>query len=534
MIGNSVGCNSQTQTGTANVVPNPTVTFAPLTPTICFGNSINLTASGATNYTWSPNTAITATTGANVTVNPTVTTSYTLIGEQATCTHVAVGTVSVISLPVVNVTPSSATLCMYNYNGSPNTVSLTATGATTYTWGPIVGLTTNTLNGSTIVGTSDGVTAIGSGTVIGTVGTCTNVATFTVGAIPNPIIAVTSGSMCAGTSVSLSASGANTFTWSPSASLNTPNGNVVIANPSVTTVYSVIGGSVGCNSQTQTGIATVVANPTVSITPLTPTICIGTYINLTANGATNYTWMPNTAITATTGANVSVNPTVTTTYSIIGEAATCTHSAVRTVTVVNLPVISIALSTPNICMNNYNGSNNAVNITASGATSFNWVGFTGLAPNTLSGANVNATAIPPSVIGSGTVIGTANTCTNVATFSMAILPNPIISVSSPSMCFGTSAVLSATGADSFTWSPATTLSSPNGSSVIATPAQTSVYSVVGTSLNCNSTTQTGTVTVVANPVLVISPVTPTICAGLPNWLNSIRCKQLYMVTGGSY
>ncbi|MFO0436817.1 MAG: hypothetical protein ACK5ZT_16350, partial [Sphingobacteriaceae bacterium] len=106
VIGSSVGCNSQTQTGTASVVPNPTVTFTPLTPTICLGNSVNLTASGATNYTWSPNTAITSTTGPNVTVNPTVTTSYTLIGEQATCTHVAVGTVSVISLPVVNVTPS--------------------------------------------------------------------------------------------------------------------------------------------------------------------------------------------------------------------------------------------------------------------------------------------------------------------------------------------------------------------------------------------------------------------------------------------
>jgi gliding motility-associated-like protein len=512
IVGGSSGCNSQTQNATANVVANPTVTILPNPAVICLNQAINLTASGANNYTWSPNVALTTTNGPNTTANPTVTTVYQVIGEAATCTHVANITVSVLPLPTITIVPSSPTLCMNNFNGSPNTVSLTASGAASYTWGPIIGLSTNTLNGSTIIGTANG-NNVPSGTVIGANGTCTSIATFTLSVIDNPIITVTSASMCAGTSASLTASNAITYTWSPSATLNTANGPNVIASPAVTTVYSVIGGSVGCNSQTQNGVVTVVNNPTVSIAPATPTICFGGSINLTANGANNYTWSPNTAITSTVGNAATVNPTVTTVYSIIGEAATCTNTAAQTVTVIPLPIINIGLSNGSMCMNNFNGSNNQITVTASGATSYNWIGFTGIGNSTNSGPNVIVTAIPNSPIGTGTVIGTVGTCTNIASFTVIAIPNPVIAVTSASMCLGTSATLNASGATTYVWSPGNTLNQTTGSSVIANPSNSTVYSVVGTSLNCNSTTQTGTVDVVANPVIVIAPVTPTICAG---------------------
>jgi len=515
VIGSSVGCNSQTQTGTASVVPNPTVTLAPLSPTICIGSSINLTASGASDYTWTPAASLNTNIGSNVTASPNTTTTYSVLGSQATCTHAAAITVTVVPLPIINIAAASPTICMNNYNGSPNTVAFTAAGASTYTWGPITGLTANTLNGSSIIGTSTGASQIGSVTVMGTaLSSCTNVASFSVAIIPNPIIAVTSGSMCFGTSVNLSASGANSYVWSPSASLNTATASAVIASPSVTTVYSVIGSSVGCSSQTQNGTASVVPNPTPSIAPLTPTICIGTSINLTASGATDYTWTPANTLNTNIGANVTANPTVTTTYTVIGSQATCTNTAVRTVTVVNLPVINITTASPTLCMNNFNGSPNTVGITASGATSYTWTGFVGLNPSSLGGSSIIGTSILQSPIGTGSVIGMAATCTNVATFSVAAIPNPIISVSSATMCFGTSAVLNANGATSYVWSPAGTLSSNTGSSVIASPSVNMVYSVIGSSLGCNSTTETGSVGVVANPTITItSAVIATLCAG---------------------
>jgi gliding motility-associated-like protein len=524
IIGSSVGCNSQTGNATAIVVPNPTVSVAPNPGVICLGDAVNLTASGATNYTWSPSTALTTTNSANTTANPIVTTVYTVIGEAATCTHVTTMTVTVLPLPTITIVPSSPTLCMNNFNGSPNTVTLTANGATTYTWSSIVGLTTNTLNGSPIVGTSNGNPII-TGSIVGTSGTCSNTASFTLSAIANPVIATTSGSMCAGTSVMLTAANAQTYTWTPSATLNTANGPNVVASPTVTTVYSIIGSSVGCQGQTQNATAIVVNNPTVFITPFTPTICYGTSIGLTANGATNYTWSPNTAITSTVGTNVTVNPTVTTTYQIIGEAATCTHVAALTVTVVPLPIINIALSSPTMCMNNYNGSVNQITVTATGATSYNWTGFVGILPNTSSGSPIIVTAIPNTPIGTGTVVGMASTCTNVATFSVIAAPNPIITVPTASVCQFHSVNLTASGASTYVWSPSNTLNSPTGATVIASPTVTTVYSVIGSSINCQSPTQQTTVDVVANPVIVIAPVTPTICAGSPIGLTAFGANN---------
>jgi gliding motility-associated-like protein len=519
IIGSSVGCNSQAQNATANVVPNPTVTINPNPAVICIGNSINLTAGGATNYTWSPNIALTSTNTPNTSANPSVTTTYSVLGSQATCTNIASITVSVLPLPTVNIVASSPTICMNNFNGSPNTVTLTASGASSFTWTSIVGITTNTLNGSQIIGTSNG-NAIISGSVIGANGTCTNVGTFNLNAIANPVLATTSGSMCAGTSVALTAANAQTYTWTPSATLNTANGPNVIASPAVTTVYSIIGSSVGCNSQTGNATAIVVNNPTVSIAPLTPTICFGSSIVLSAAGANNYTWSPNTAISSTVGANVTVSPTVTTTYQIIGEASTCTNTAARTVTVIPLPVINIALSSPTMCMNNFNGSINSITVTANGATTYNWTGFTGITANTNAGSPIFVTAIPNSPVGTGTVVGSVGTCTGGATFTVIAAPNPIISVPSVSVCQGKSVDIVASGAQTYQWSPPTSLSSTSGSTVTANPVQTTVYSVIGSSLNCQSPTQQTTVDVVANPVIVIIPITPTICAGSPIGLSA--------------
>ncbi|MBL0330627.1 MAG: gliding motility-associated C-terminal domain-containing protein [Bacteroidetes bacterium] len=512
VFGSSVGCNSQSQNATASVVVNPTVTVVPNNPVICLNNSITLTASGANTYTWSPNIALTSTNTAITIASPTTNTTYSILGSAATCTNLATITVTVLGLPSITVTPSSPTLCMNNFNGSPNTVSLTASGAASYTWGPIIGVTTNTLNGPLVIGTSNGAPVV-TGSVIGANGTCTNISTFTVNAIPNPIIGTTSGSMCAGTSVTLSAMNATSYTWSPATTLSSANGPIVTASPSVTTVYSVFGSSVGCNSQSQNATASVVANPTVNIAPLTPTICFGNSINLTASGATNYSWSPNTAISSTVGNNVTVNPTVTTVYTLIGEQTTCTNVAVTTVTVVPLPIININLSNGMLCMNNFNNSTNTIGISASGANSYNWTGFTGLTVNATNAANIIGTAVPPNLVGTGTVVGTVGTCSNTASFSIMIVPNPTLTVSSASMCFGTSANLNANGATSYTWSPSNTLNTANGNAVIASPSVNTIYSIVGTSLLCNSPTETATVIVVANPVIGVAPGVPTICAG---------------------
>ena len=99
---------------------------------------------------------------------------------------------------------------------------------------------------------------------------------------------------------------------------------------------------------------TVSPLPTVSVTPNNPTICIGGNVPLTASGANSYTWTPSTSLSASTGAVVAANPTVTTTYTVTGTnfSTGCTNTETVTVNVVTLPTVSFTVNNSQLCPNN--------------------------------------------------------------------------------------------------------------------------------------------------------------------------------------
>ncbi|HEX7412654.1 MAG TPA: PKD domain-containing protein, partial [Bacteroidia bacterium] len=72
-------------------------------------------------------------------------------------------------------------------------------------------------------------------------------------------VTVNSATICAGTSATLTASGTSSYTWTPTASLNTNTGASVIASPTITTIYTVTGTTGTCTASNTT---TVVVNPT--------------------------------------------------------------------------------------------------------------------------------------------------------------------------------------------------------------------------------------------------------------------------------
>jgi hypothetical protein len=131
-----VTCANGGASSTSNVVtivvnPTPVVTINPAAPTICSGLSTGLTASGATTYTWSPATGLSGTTGATVTASPTVTTIYTVIGQDAVgCNSLpATVTVTVNQSPVISpLTATPATVCV----GSNSQLQATVTGPLGY------------------------------------------------------------------------------------------------------------------------------------------------------------------------------------------------------------------------------------------------------------------------------------------------------------------------------------------------------------------------------------------------------------------
>src|SRR6185312_4943838 len=78
------GCIN-TQTVTITIAPSLTVTVTPSAPTICGGDSVSLTANGATTYLWSPPGGLSCTSCSNPTANPGSTTTYTVTGTSGGC-----------------------------------------------------------------------------------------------------------------------------------------------------------------------------------------------------------------------------------------------------------------------------------------------------------------------------------------------------------------------------------------------------------------------------------------------------------------
>jgi len=132
---------------------------------------------------------------------------------------------------------------------------------------------------------------------------------------------LTPASNCGGTTTTLTASGASTYLWSPSAGLNTTTGATVIAAPSATTVYSVTGTNANGCSAIATKTVTINPTPTPTITTWgSSTICSGASAVLTASGGATYLWS-----TGSTSTSITVAPTSASTYSVTAiSIAGCT------------------------------------------------------------------------------------------------------------------------------------------------------------------------------------------------------------------
>ncbi len=466
VTGTLSGCTA-TAVATVTVTPLPVVTVNSVT--ICAGQTANLTAAGATTYTWSGGAS---STGVNTaTAAPGATTTYTVTGTTSGCTATAVSTVTVNPLPTVTV--NSPTIC------AGSTAALTAGGASTYVWS--AGATSTGVNTATA---SPATTT--SYTVTGTTAGCTGSAVTTVTVNPLPVVSVNSPTVCPGQTATLTASGAATYTWSAGA---TSTGvNTATASPGATTSYTVTGTSAGC---TGTAVATVTIGGSISVTVNSPTICPGGTAALTATGGATYVW--SAGATSTGVSTASASPGATTSYTVTGTMGGCTGTAVATVTV--SAAIAIVVNSPTIC----NGQ--TATLTATGATTYVWTAGA-------SSTGVNTAAATPATTTSYTVTGTTGTCTGTGVATVTVTPLPPVTVSSPTICIGTSATLTAGGATTYTWSAGAT--STGATTATASPVATTTYTVTGTASACTSTA-ISTVTVTPLPVVTVN--SPTICAG---------------------
>ena len=207
-------------------------------------------------------------------------------------------------------------------------------------WSPALGL--NTTIGNSVIATPNTTTTYN---VTGTdINNCSDIISVNiiVNPLPNVSVQPAIASICEGSSVSVNAFGANTYSWSPSVGLNTSVGNAVVASPQSTIDYTITGTDANNCSNTANLHVDVGVLPIISVSPILPTICEGSSITLIVTGASTFNWSPPTGLSATAGGTINANPITPTTYKIVGsDANNCADSILLTVNVNPLPTAVI-------------------------------------------------------------------------------------------------------------------------------------------------------------------------------------------------
>ena len=167
-----------------------------------------------------------------------------------------------------------------------------------------------------------------AGAISGSANVCTGQST---------ILTLSGFSTSSGISVqwSSSATSAGTFTDISGATAVTYNTGVIATGTTVYYKATVTCANGGATTQTTEFSVTSNANPTITVSPTSASICSGgSGVLLTASGSSTYTWLPATGLSTTTGTAVTANPSATTTYTVTGvSAAGCSNTATAIVTV---------------------------------------------------------------------------------------------------------------------------------------------------------------------------------------------------------
>ena len=557
--------------GTLNVVGNTT---------ICAGNSTTLTASvtgntGTMAYAWSPATGLDATSGAQVTANPTATTTYTVtatatVGTCTTSTTKQV-TVTVNQIPTVAIT-GNTTFCQGNTetlsatsgyaqyawsNGGRNaSIDVTTSGSysvtvtnnsgcqnnasVTVTVLPVPATPTATSVNNTSCASPNGsitVTAptgsnytysiggafqsattfsnLSAGNYTLTVKNssgCTSTTEVEVGATGNSVNATaTANTPCAGDMLQLTGASTTTgvtYAWTGPNSFTSTQQNPQISNATSanagTYTLTVTETATNCTKIVTVNV-TVNALPTVTVSGAT-TICAGTTASLTAEGANTYVWSNNEETATISISNAG-------TYTVEGtDVNGCKNTAEVTVTVNTPSVALIAMTDVDACEGENVALNATLNGTAIGTVTYAWTG-----PNSYTSAQQNPqlNGVTTAQSGEYTVVATATnevngvtcTATDSKTVNVTVNALPTVTVSgATTICAGTTANLTAQGANAYKWSN-------NEETATVSISNAGTYTVEGTDVNGCKNTAEVTVTVNTPSVALNAMTDVDVCEG---------------------
>ncbi len=293
----------------------------------------------------------------------------------------------------------------------------------------------------------------------------------------NPIPTINAGppvSICNLDTVTITASGGVTYTWSPNyaiSSLTIPNPKV---SPDVTTNYFVhVISALGCAGDDTVLITNI--NPPSDGVILNETICLGDSIQLNASGGTSYNWSPTVALTNPLIANPKAFPQLLTTYQVRIATGNCVKYD-TVILHVKLPAEPNAGPDITICKGSY------ATLHGSGGTFYDWSPINHLSYNT----TANPVVYP--------IQTTTYTLTVIDTFRCLkpISDDVVVNVEdfkAADAGIDTSTVknypvqLAASGGISYHWQPALGLSDTSIANPMCQPPHDMTYILTVTSMN---------------------------------------------------
>ncbi|MEA5460979.1 SdrD B-like domain-containing protein [Arcicella sp. LKC2W] len=492
------------------VVDSPLLSAAP--SKICAGESTTLTAKGCggvVEWQTSPKQ-----TGPQITVNPTVSTTYKAVCKEFECVSPE-ATVDVIVTP----TPNAPTIVCAKGEICPGeTITLTAincngqvkwsTGQETTT---ITVFPTTTTNYTATCSFKGCTSAVSTPYVL------------TVKPIDVPIIKTSDLIVCVGGSATLTAEGCTgKVTWYYGDKNET--GATIIVKPTTTTIYYATCSSTVCHSDKSAPVTVQVVNPAPPIVSSgTSTICAGSSVDLTATGCESgiVTWSDGQK-----GSVITVKPLVSTSYTATCSIGTCVSEASikRNITVTDFAKPTITADKLTVCVGQ------SITLTANGCNgTVKWSdGVTG-SPRTITPtADVKYTATCESTTCKSDNSNELSVKVNTAG------PAPVVSCAKTEICAGESVTLTAAGCEGGTvkWSDNST-----GTSITVKPSVTTIYTAKCVTNTCESVNSNET-KITVNPAVVLnltaSASNDKICAGTEVTLTLAGCTTGTVTwTGGS-
>lgn len=473
----------------------------------------------------------------NIIYNTAGTYTITLSVTNECGTTTRTSTITITPLPVADAGPDKS-IC----SGSSTTIGSAPVSGNTYQWAPVTGLSSSTVANPTLSLPNPGATPIVFTYVVTVTNSnnCVKKDTVLVTVNPLPPVAVSPNiGICIGNSTTLTATGADSYSWTPGTGLSSTTGAIVTANPAVTTTYTVTG------TATATGCIKP-ASVTVTVNPL-PVVNAGPDVNV-CNSQPSVTLVGTPAGGTWSGPNISgagiFTPAgpgtfqVTYTYT---NGNVCTNSDIAQVTVFEVATVANAGPDQDLCGTIVSMAAN-LPVTGTGA----WSQVSG--PNT---ATITALTNPTTTM-TGLIPGTYifrwtisnGPCTSSDDVTVLILPGPTSANAGTdqSLCLATSANLTAnvpaigTGMWTQVGGPVVTITTPNNNTSTVNGLTPGTYTFRWTISysNCPPSSDDVTIIVFDNPSQAQAGIDQEICNSstqLAATLPAIGTGQWTLVSG---